>query len=150
MSRNENFLIALTLLLIDGYWLKITLELPQSASTTIYGPSFFPMVIIAGIFICSMMFLWSGFRQKPVKTKDDDITKCQESNRNKVIAFIVLVVGYVFLFQQIGFFLASVLYIVIGQYIFGIRNKLVMFVVSPAVILALNILFVQAFKIPIP
>jgi len=149
MKRYENFIIAFVLLILDGYWMKMTLALPQNSSTTIYGPRFFPQVIMAGIFLCALLFLWKGVRQWKAVLEDDDITKCHGDKR-KIVALMILFFCYVLLFNQIGFFISSVIYIIIAQIIFGIRNKVVLFLVSPSVILILNVLFVMMFKIPVP
>ena len=150
MQRYENVIIALVLLLLDGYWLKMTMALPQNASTTLYGPRFFPQVIMIGILLCRWIFFWKGVQQKSYVSKDGDVIKCQEGNRNKVLALLVLFLGYIILFEQIGFFLSSVIYIILAQIVFGIRNKIILCLVSPGVILVLNILFVIVFKIPVP
>lgn len=150
MRKYENFIIAAVLILLDGYWLRMTWNLPVTASTTLYGPRFFPTVIMVGIFICSLFFLWKGFKERNALVKDEDVIKCEAGNRKKVIILAVLVLFYIILFERIGFALSSIIYIIIAQLIFGIRNKIILFLISPTVIIGLNVLFVMVFKIPVP
>lgn len=151
MQRYENFVIAFVLALISGYWLNMTLSLPQSASTALYGPRFFPQLILGGLVICTLLFLWNGFQQRDTQRNvQAQSFLFHRLWKDKLLILLLLVVGYVFLFERIGFCLSSILYIVIAQLLFGIRNKVILFFVSPAVILALNALFVTVFKIPVP
>lgn len=144
MQRSENFIIALVLALLSSYWLKMSMTLPQTATTTLYGPRFFPQLILEGLFLCIVIFLWKGLRQLKNKYQTETLVK------PKVLILLLIIVGYIFLFERVGFGIASIIYIIVAQLLFGIRNKLILFLISPCIIVALNVLFVVIFKIPVP
>lgn len=150
MQRSENFVIAFVLALLGCYWFKMTMDLPQTATTTLYGPRFFPQLILGGLFLCIVLFLWKGIRQMWSKSnRSAGVNRVAFMNR-KVIILFLFVLGYIFLFERIGFCLSSILYIILAQLLFGIRSKFVLFLISPGVIIVLNMLFVIVFKIPVP
>ena len=149
MKRYENFIIAIALLLLDAFWAFNTLALPADPSTP-YDTRFFPFLIIGGLALCSVIFIIKGFTEKPKQMSDEDLIKCEAGNRKKVLMLILLVFVYIALFEFLGFFLSSLIYLIVAQIIFGVRSKVTLFAVTPAILLVLNVVFVMAFKIPLP
>lgn len=112
-----------------------------------YGPDFFPKIITIFMAILGVYMLISSVLRKRKSTEEFIINKHLIT---KIILFIVLMAAYFSLFFVVGFIISSIIFLIVAQWIFGVKNKIILFAVSILVPIGLFVFFTQLFNIPIP
>lgn len=112
-----------------------------------YGPDFFPKIITI-----SMMILGGHMLVKSLLTlkNSKESFKFNQQTALKILLFILLMAGYFLLFFIVGFIISSIIFLLFAQWIFGVKNKLTIIIVSVLVPIGLYLFFTQLFNIPIP
>jgi len=112
-----------------------------------YGPDFFPKIInISMMILGGYMLVKSLFTFKNSK----ESFKFNQQTALKILLFILLMIGYFLLFFILGFIISSIIFLLFAQWIFGVKNKLTIIIVSALVPIGLYLFFTQLFNIPIP
>src|SRR5699024_2666321 len=113
----------------------------------LYGPDLFPKLISIIIGILGLYLLISSV----INLKNyKNILDINHNLVFKIIIFIIVITASFYLFSLVGFIISSVLFLVVAQLIFGVKNYLAITLVSIFVPLALYLFFTQVFNIPIP
>lgn len=117
------------------------------ANNEFYGPDFFPKLITI-----SMMILGGYMLVKSLLTfrKSTEAFEFNQQTALKIVLFILLMAGYFLLFFIVGFIISSIIFLIFAQWIFGVKNKLIVIMVSVLVPIGLYLFFTQLFNIPIP
>lgn len=137
--------IILLLFSIIGYSMAVEFENPNTAMK--YGPDFFPKLVLSLLAITSIILFVKAIRN--FKKSKDQITV----NKNvvfTVITFIFIIIGYVVLFYFTGFIISTIVFLLIGQWAFGIRKKILLSTTTILLPITLYFLFVFFFKVPLP
>ncbi|MCG3088263.1 tripartite tricarboxylate transporter TctB family protein [Sporosarcina cyprini] len=114
-----------------------------------YGPDFFPKLILALLAIASV-FLVTGAAFRMRQEAGPSPTQFDRAAIGKILALIVVLIAYILLFSVTGFIISTILFLLVAQWIFGIRKILLLGTVSIVVPVVLYIVFTMAFKIPLP
>ncbi len=93
------------------------------------GPEFFPRILCAALFICCLILLVTNILRKDDKSKAPTISPLDKDMQKCLLALAVIVV-YAFLWNVIGFILATPIALFAMMLILGRRNYLTMAVVS--------------------
>ncbi|OKL37872.1 tripartite tricarboxylate transporter TctB family protein [Domibacillus mangrovi] len=137
--------IVLLLLSIIGY--VFSMDLADPNSTIKYGPDFFPKLILSLLAISSLFLIVNAIRRYKKSTETLDVDKKVVLS---VLAFIVILIGYITLFFMTGFIISTIVFLLIGQWVFNIRKIPLLIATTVVIPVALYFLFSTFFKIPLP
>lgn len=147
---NHDTYVAIIFLLFCGFaWRQISkLPLGVGYEHTI-GPEFFPGVMTSAIAVLSAMLLvrslWRGLTDV-----GEDSTLAASGVLMRMGLFIALLVGYILLYEPLGFLLASGIALPTGMLLLGERRPLHMFL-FPYIIIALGYIgFTKIMMVPLP
>lgn len=112
-----------------------------------YGPNFFPKIITISMIVLAGYMLVTSLIHARKSTKSFEFNK---HTAMKIALFILLMAGYFFLFFVVGFIISSIVFLILAQWIFGVKNKITVLAVSVLVPIGLYLFFTQLFNIPIP
>jgi putative tricarboxylic transport membrane protein len=144
-------------------WLdaRVVLPLVLMAATTVYligalnianpyedegvGAAFFPIVLSVIMYATLLVVLWKGVRE----ARREPLPVLHLADPTKVVLLTAL---YILLFQPLGYFLATVIYVYVLFFVFnfGSRNHLVRIATAVAVAIAFYLLFETAFQVRLP
>lgn len=137
--------IVLLLFALAGY--ALSMNLVDVNSTAKYGPDFFPKLILATLAIFAIVLVVSGAKKIRNSKSMLGINKTVVFN---IFLFILILIGYIMLFFTTGFIISTVVFLLIGQWVFGIRKIPVVIVTTITIPIALFFVFTVFFKIPLP
>lgn len=137
--------IVLLLFSIIGYTMAVDLESRNTAMN--YGPDFFPKLVLTLLAITSIILFANAIRKFKKSTERIEVNKKVVIT---VLTFILIIIGYVTLFFFTGFIVSTIVFLLIGQWAFGMRNIFVISMTSIVLPIALYFLFVFFFKVPLP
>lgn len=129
-------------LAVIGYFLAGQIDSPQP-----YGPSFFPKLIITLLMIASFFLVVNTI----LKWKASKETL--QLNKNLLLTILLfsgVLVVYILLFFITGFIISTIIFLLIAQFIFGVRKPLLLVGISVILPVILFFIFTQAFNIPLP
>jgi putative tricarboxylic transport membrane protein len=144
-------------------WLdaRVVLPLVLMAATTVYligalnittpyedegvGAEFFPFILSAIMYAALLVVLWKGIRE----ARGAPLPELHLADPIKVVVLTTL---FILLFQPLGYFLATVIYVYALFFVFnfGTRNHLVRIATAVAVAIAFYLLFETAFQVRLP
>lgn len=112
-----------------------------------YGPDFFPKLILIALAILSL-----GLGIKGVINLKDDKSKNYLDKKVffLILVYILLLIVYINLFFITGFIISTIIFLIVAQYLFGLRKWITIFLVSIIVPFTLYYLFTALFNIPLP
>lgn len=119
----------------------------KGSSDQTFGPDFFPKLVLSLLAIMAIVLIISSILNLK---ESQNILQLDKKIVGKIILFIVVLVIYIALFFNVGFIISSILFLLIGQWIFGVRKKILLFAISVSVPLFLYFFFTVLFKIPLP
>lgn len=117
------------------------------STNVFYGPDFFPKLITVFMMVLGGYMLVTSLIHRRKSTVSFEFNK---QTVIKIAVFILLMAGYFFLFFVVGFIISSIVFLLLAQWIFGVKNKITIIAVSILVPIALYLFFTQLFNIPIP
>lgn len=108
------------------------------------GPSFFPIVISAVMLAALASLLWSSLKGR--KKKGEAVALAEP------IKVVLVTVGYIALFQPVGYFLSTTAYVLALLYVFRFKARNVFVTVLWALLIAgaCFVLFSEIFRIRLP
>jgi putative tricarboxylic transport membrane protein len=144
-------------------WLdaRVVLPLVLLAATTVYligalnitspyedegvGAAFFPIVLAAIMYVALLVVLANGIR----KARGAPLPRLRLADTIKIVLLTCL---YILVFQPVGYFVSTVLYVYALFFVFnfGTRNHLVRIATAVAVAIAFYLLFETAFQVRLP
>lgn len=137
--------IVLLLFSIIGYVLAMDLADPKT--TVQYGPDFFPKLILLLLMVTSIILFVNAIRKYKKGQERVDVDR---SVVFAVLTFVFILIGYVALFFIAGFIISTIVFLFIGQWVFGIRKIPLLCITSIVLPIALYFLFSFFFKVPLP
>ncbi|WP_424580076.1 tripartite tricarboxylate transporter TctB family protein [Virgibacillus halodenitrificans] len=119
----------------------------RSQTETLYGPDFFPKLVLILLIAFSIVLCIKGF----LSLKGES-TKWEIDRKLifQILLYIILLVIYINLFFIIGFVYSTIVFLLIGQYLFGLRKWIRLILVAIIVPFVLYYLFTNLFNIPLP
>ena len=128
-----------------AYW-QIS-ELPAGFGEGVIGPSFFPTVMNTVIALLALGLLArSIIRKDRVKS----VPKTPRAMFGAMVAFLILLVAYAFLYETLGFFISSGAAMVLGLLLLGERRPLPVLLFSVCVITLAWFGFAKLMKVALP
>src|SRR5699024_3165049 len=112
-----------------------------------FGPRFFPKLILILLVVLSVSLLIKGIIS--LKTEKTSI-KFNLKKILRVAIYIVLLIAYINLFFITGFIFSTIIFLIIAQYLFGMRSWLKLIVISIVTPIILYYFFTGLFNIPLP
>ncbi len=152
-------LIGSILFIILGIWAWIQTGKFEEVSNTYVQASSFPRIMIVGMLIFSIvLFVQSLLKLLSMKEGDKDALAAKAASINFVkdksvlagVVIILLSVGFVALFEILGYVICAALISVVIMYIIGKRNWLQMVLVSVLVPLGMWLIFFKVLTVNIP
>lgn len=134
----------LLLLSVAGY-----LMAGQFGNGNPYGPDFFPKLILILLALTSALLV-VGAVLKLKKDSDSPAIRIDRSTVGKILLFVGVLIAYILLFFVAGFIVSTILFLLVAQWIFGVRKLALLGTVSVIVPVVLYFVFTTAFKIPLP
>lgn len=112
-----------------------------------YGSDFFPKLILILLAILSLVLCVKGI----LNIKNDKSNSSFDKRVFfRIALFMTLLIVYINLFLVTGFIVSSIVFLIIAQYLFGLRKWLKLVLVSVIMPLILYYLFTVLFNIPLP
>ncbi|MFP7672255.1 tripartite tricarboxylate transporter TctB family protein [Marivita sp. S0852] len=139
---SERVLVLLTLLIAAGALFATTFGTEYRLLGAVQSPVYFPRIILGlmiGLILIAL--LQDVIAQKSVEPVE---------KWGALIALVIAAVLYANAITRVGFMLSSVPFSVMGLWIFGIRNPLVIAAYAIAVPGSMVILFNHILKLPLP
>ncbi|KGR77608.1 tripartite tricarboxylate transporter TctB family protein [Ureibacillus manganicus] len=119
----------------------------QIDSNQPYGPSFFPKLILTLLMIASIILVVNTiFKWKASK----DTFQLDKNILLTIFIFTGVLIGYVLLFFVTGFIISTIVFLLVAQFIFGVRKPVLLIGVSVILPILLYLIFTKAFNIPLP
>lgn len=144
------FSVTLFLFLLGVILLGITSRMPMSSSvTSIGGPGTFPfgvsilMTILAGI-QCIRSFLEAG------KAENSHTGSMEKKDVIRVLIMIAASLIYVFVVDLVGYIIATVVFLAVVLWLFGLRHKILLPVLAIVFPVVLFFLFKYVFYVQLP
>ncbi|WP_158232536.1 tripartite tricarboxylate transporter TctB family protein [Sporosarcina sp. P13] len=116
-------------------------------STIKYGPDFFPKLVFSLLAFTSVILLLTAILR--FKRSKEFVSMSQKVIFG-VVLFIVVLIGYIGLFFLTGFIISTIIFLLIGQWLFGIRKIPILIATSILLPFVLYFVFTFLFKIPLP
>ncbi|ARD48632.1 hypothetical protein SporoP37_11055 [Sporosarcina sp. P37] len=136
--------IVLLLFSVIGYFFSSKLKVD---STIKYGPDFFPKLVFLLIAVTSVILLITAILRFK---RSKDVIAFNGKTVFGVVLFIIVLLGYIALFFQTGFIISTIVFLFIGQWLFGIRKIPILIATSILLPFVLYYVFTFLFKIPLP
>lgn len=134
----------LLLLSVAGY-----LMAGQFGNENPYGPDFFPKLILTLLAITSALLV-VGAVLKLKKNSESSPIQIDRSTVGKILLLVGVLIAYILLFFVAGFIVSTILFLLVAQWIFGVRKLVLLGTVSVVLPIVLYFVFTIAFKIPLP
>lgn len=137
----------LVLIVFSIFAYLVANDFSEGESLGSFGPGFFPKIILILLAIFSLGLLIKGILN--LKTEK---TKIQFNSKKviRVATYIVVLIIYINLFFVTGFIISTILFLIVGQYLFGMRNWIKLIAIAVIIPIILYYFFTGLFNIPLP
>jgi len=126
----------------------------ESVSTTIYGPGFFPKIVLVALGFFTLVLLINTIKKIKNSNEKSDVKSFKRilisTIAKRVLLFIVLLIAYVTSFVYFGFLIPTVIFLIIAQIVFTVKKAYIIALSSIAGSVIMYLLFVNLFNIPLP
>lgn len=112
-----------------------------------FGPAFFPKLILVLLAILSLSLCIKGILNLK---KDNSKIHFNMNKIGRVVLYIVLLIVYINLFFITGFIISTIFFLIVSQYLFGMRNWIKLIAIAIIVPIFLYYFFTGLFNIPLP
>lgn len=149
MSKKADLVTGVLLMIICGFFMSYFSAQKGESAMMQFGSYFYPKLLITGLGGCSIVLVAQALagliRMRGTKTEP-----VQWRPILKVAIFCFCLALYVFLFFKAGAFIATIVFMPLGQLLFGERKLIIIFVVTLLASATLWGLFAYAFKVVLP
>ena len=140
--KKPNYIIALLIIIVAGFFYSQTFDFPQLDNQLI-GADFMPRVYCIFLIILGCILLIQTYRDK-------DDTDEQESTMKYSIGAMLFVILYVIVIPYIGFYISTFL-LVLGLLLFSkVKNKIYLIAIPVGTSLFIYVFFQILLKVSIP
>ncbi|TMN21715.1 tripartite tricarboxylate transporter TctB family protein [Lentibacillus cibarius] len=146
-SEIRNISTGLVLLLVSVAGMIIANNFGRSQTETLYGPDFFPKLVFTLLAICSVILFIKGIIDLK---KNDKYMEINKKTIGRIFSYTILLIIYINLFFMIGFVYSTIIFLIVGQYFFGVRKIPRLIIISALTPFLLYYLFTNLFNIPLP
>ena len=148
---NVNTIFPIVLLILEGYWYKLTFDVPVGAGDagTAGTNVSFPRFVLCVMLVCTIViFVQELAKAGRAQAKESD--PAARMDAIKVVIMAVALVAYVALFDTVGFILSTICIMLLAGVLFGQRNKVLLISISILFPIFLYLVFRFALKIMLP
>lgn len=145
--KNEKIIGSLIFFVFAGLFYVLTLDFPVIGQPEDVGPAFMPRLYAGFLGTLSLILLFQGVKER-LKKKSDSEPLYQ--NVIVVASIILLTLIYVFLIPYLGFYLISIIFMVLFLKITKYKNIWTIIFVPIGTNLFIFIFFQQLLKVPVP
>ncbi|WP_040298510.1 tripartite tricarboxylate transporter TctB family protein [Afipia sp. 1NLS2] len=140
------------------YFYRVASEIPYTEIPGQMGPERWPKIIIALLIaVCAFEVvrrIFVSVRPRPVSDAaseaDEGFSQQMEAHPLLVAAATAATVGYLLLFDLVGFFVATALYLVAVMWIGGVRRPVFLGLLSLAISFAFSFFFMKLIYVALP
>lgn len=133
-------------LLFALYWNTLINGLPAKTRLARYGAAFFPRIIVFGIIIISIILI---IRDLGSRSKKDEFS-LNKRGALKVLLLIIAITIYSLIMTTLGYILSTIIVLAFVLWLFGLRNKLVLILISISFSVMINYFFQVLLQLPLP
>jgi len=150
LKINREHIVGLVCLAIAAAALAITPGFPEGqVGVNLTGPAFFPNVLAYLLIILGVLQGIAGFRLAASPAGAARTTRMDPAVLKRVLAFLALVFSFVFLFEPLGYFPTTFIFLFLLMMLFGVKPlKSALF--STLYVAVIYLLFGQLFTIGLP
>lgn len=145
--KNEKVIGSVVFLIISGLFFVLTLDFPTVAATADVGPSFMPRIYSFFLALLAIILLIQGIREN-IKKEKDSVTTYE--NIGLVLIIMLLTTVYVFLIPYLGFYLVSLVFIILFLLISRVKKISSIILVSIFTNVFIYVFFERLLHVPIP
>lgn len=122
MSNTTKYLMPIFFIVVSVIYLTLSLNLPKAQLGDPYGPLYFPIIIGIGMLLSSIVYFFNELRNKAEENENEDFLLIKKKRTLLlIISTLVLCLLYTFLFEIIGYLLATLLFL--GSLLFIVNGK---------------------------
>ena len=141
-----NSIIGMIFIAFSIFWNILIKKLPTGTKLAVYGPKFFPQIVIGGIIIVSILLIIQDIANKDNKIKFE----FEKTDVLKVIVLVIVIIGYLLLMPITGYIISTIVALGITLWLFGLRNPRNFILASILFPVLSNILFQTVLKVGLP
>lgn len=147
MSRSREISFSLAVLVLGLLTLaKVIADLAIWSRGT-PGPGFFPALVLGMVVLLSGAILLTAILGHP---DEEDYLPASPVGLVKVIAYAVMMIGFAFLFEHLGFVLSSLAFLVLLLLVVERQALPITLAVSLGAVVVAYLVFVSFLKVPLP
>ena len=109
------------IVLLGAWMLWQAIQLREGPGYAAVGPRTFPLIVGGGILLSGLALLWRSLRGRASPAEAGSEAAAPTDWRT-LLTMAALLLGYVFLFQPLGFVLTSALFLIGGAWALGSRS----------------------------
>ena len=140
------FVITLGAFALSVAWAILTSQLKASSGSSGVNLKTFPTIITGIMIVCSGIVCVKDF----LEARRSESSALSVKDIARVVALILLMAAYTLCLEALGFVISTAVLMVAAMFIYGNKNKLVIFAVSILLPVALKLLFQYGLKILLP
>ena len=142
--------VAAGAIVLFGAWvLWQAMQLREGPGYAAVGPRTFPLIVGVGLLVSGLALLWGSVHGRPVEPGAGSEAAAPTDWRT-LLTMAALLLGYVFLFQPLGFVLTSALFLIGGAWALGSRAPIRDVVCGVALSLATFFVFTRLLGLELP
>jgi putative tricarboxylic transport membrane protein len=130
-----------------GFMFTFELAEQTSSSTSQFGPAFFPNLILVCMALCAVPLIIKGVR---LHYREKEKLSIDRARMIRISLLIITLIVYVVLFLTIGFLFSTLLYLVVGQLLFGVKKPSLLLGTTILIPISFYFIFTTLFKVPLP
>lgn len=139
MLKDRDVLSGFVLTVLSAVLFVTTLDWKSTAPNVFSENSFFPRVLLAGLFLCGIILIFQGCKRERKEALPDLYLK-------KVLPQAACMIVYVILFQVVGFIPATVVFLFGSVYLYGVRKWYLLVLFPVLTSFLVYYLFVEVFR----
>lgn len=137
------------LLLLAGYFYKLTYSFKQISKYDVMGPGFWPRIVL--VFLMGLIIFAIVIEiRKMIKKVSQEEDKNQKISYKKFIFALVVSFGYFFIMRYVGFVIATLVFQGMFLFVQGVRQVKILILTPSVLTLLLFILFIKLMYLPLP
>ena len=141
----------IVLLVLLGFFYNDTLSIDTTRVTDVVGAAGFPKVIIVLAFILTVISLYSAFRKYNEHSASEKPKQWHIEELNiQFLGVIATIIAFIFASDVIGYFLDSIVLVVVLMVLLGQRKPVKIATVSLSVAFGFTMVFGKLLHVPLP
>ena len=141
---NGDLVIASFLIFFGIYLYLLTFNFPAGKLATAVGPASIPRLWIYGLWLFSLWLMVNTIKHPGKKQK------AETSNVSIPLRLIILMILYIVIIQYLGYYVSTLLFLIIGAYLLNYRKHLLIIGIALSYIVFSYVVFYNILQVPLP